>query len=483
MTHLSRRQFLAASAALGLASAFPAPALIAAGANEAIRTGCLGLGVRGRNHTDILSTLPGVKLVALCDPDQARIDERNAKFHVEKAFTDLRRVLDDPEIDAVTIATCNHWHCLAGIWAMQAGKHVYVEKPLSISFWEGQQLVNASRKYGKICQVGTQARSDVTYHQAVQKFLHEEKTLGKIQFVRANRFAPRRPIGKRATPLEIPASVNYDLWLGPAQDLLLFRNQLHYDWHWMWNTGNGETGNWGSHLLDNIRNDVFQDQVITPKRVMALGARLGKEDAGETPNTMITWFETGSVPVVFVFSGVEPEGRKHDTGHYEGPDSGYQVYCEGGYVRKEMVDAVACDYEGKEICRFPSREFYGGAPHFQNFADAIRSGKREDLNCEVQVGFDDSIWYGSANTAYRLAKNYSKDAFLETVGASSRAAGILADIEQHVSDIGSTMDAMRLSPILELDAKTHRFVGESADAANALMDFRPARGGFVVPEV
>ncbi len=479
---MKRRDFIKTCAALGLTSAFPVPRLIAANANETVRVGCIGLGGRGGIHSDVMNGLQNVKVVALCDPDSDRLAARNEKFHLEKSYTDMRRIIEDPEIDAVTIATCNHWHCLAGIWAMQAGKDVYVEKPLSLTFWEGEQLLKAAQKYNRICQVGTQSRSDVAYRHEVQKFLHEEKALGKILFVRANRFFPRRPIGKRAAPLEIPASINYNLWLGPAQDQPIFRSNLHYDWHWMWNTGNGETGNWGSHLLDRVRSDVFQDKVIAPRRILSLGGRLGPEDAGETPNTMLTWFDTGSVPVVLTFSGVEPPQRRHYTGRFEGPDSGYLIVCEGGTIFKEMVDGTAFDKDGKEIRKFVSKEFGVGTAHFQNFIDAVRTRKREDLNCDIQVGFDDSMWYNSANVAYRLGKEYSKDAFLDVVG-SGKTAGILPDLEQHVSDIGTTMDSMRLSPVLELDAQTHRFVGESGAAANALMEMRPGREKFVVPEV
>ncbi|MDO4629438.1 MAG: Gfo/Idh/MocA family oxidoreductase [Planctomycetia bacterium] len=484
--NMTRRRFLATSAAVStvsLISAFPAPALIAAGANNAIRVGVIGLGVRGRNHSDILGGLPDAKIVALAEPDPNRLGEREEKFKTQKAFTDMRRIIEDPNVDAVTIATCNHWHALAGIWAMEAGKDVYVEKPLALSTWECRQLVKVARKYGRICQVGTQARSDKPYHEAVQKFLHEEKALGKILFARANRFFPRRPIGKRTEPLDVRDKMDYNLWLGPAKDVPIYRDRLHYDWHWMWNTGNGETGNWGSHLLDNIRNDVLQDRVVGPKRILSLGGRLGPEDAGETPNTMITWFETDVCPIVLSFSGVEPKGRRHYTGRFQGPDSGYLVCCEGGYIHKEMVDAIAYDNAGKEICRFPAREFYGGAPHFVNFLQAIRSRKAEDLNCDIQVGFDDALWYNSANTAYRLGKEYKREAFLETVGKSSKTAEILVDIEQHVADIGETVDSLRVSPILELDSVTGLYTGENAVAANTLMNYRPARNEFVVPEV
>jgi hypothetical protein len=232
----TRRMFLVQSAAVGAGavglSAIARPARAAVG-SEPIRLGLIGLGWRGGQHLDALSRMKGCEIVALCDPEATFLDAAQAKVPNAKAYADLRRLLDDPSVDAVVIATCNHWHCLAAVWACEAGKDVYVEKPLSFTLWEGEQLVNAARRHNRIVQVGTQQRSD-PMQDDVRSFLHNEKTLGPIQSVTVTRFGVRQGIGKRTSPLAPPATLNYDLWLGPAEDRPIFRDKWDYDWHWDW---------------------------------------------------------------------------------------------------------------------------------------------------------------------------------------------------------------------------------------------------------
>lgn len=491
MKKIHRRRFLAvASASTVAACSFPVPALLAsASPNEEVRTVVLGIGNKGREHASILNRLHDekkpAKLAGVCEVDSVRLARAVELFKAEKSYSDPRRVFDDPNVDAVTIATPNHWHCLGSIWAMQAGKHVYVEKPLCLTFWEGKQLFNASRKYRKCVQIGTQMRTDPQSHSEVKKFLHEEKALGKILSVRVNRYAVRRPIGIRQTPLQIPQEINYDLWLGPAQDLPLFRNQLHYDWHFMWNTGNGETGNWGAHLLDDCRNDVFQNKVTLPKRVFACGGRLGTKDAGETPNTMFTYFDVDSIPVIFGFSGVENREARGKTCPFSGPDSGYVVYCEGGAFVRPWGAAAAFDNNGKKIRAFNSSDYSKGAyEHMFNFTESVRMDNPANLNGEIQYGFDSSFWYNSANTAWRLSKKWSREKAMAMVENTGKLGEMLDDMKNYLQSQDISLDeTFTLSPLLALDPETKRFVGENADDANALMDARPGRGLFSVPEI
>jgi hypothetical protein len=242
MRHLSRREFIGAGLAVGAAAALPAHSLFAANANEEIGLGFISCGGRAGQLMKPFNAIPGVNIAGLCDPDEGRLASAKKRYPKAKTWTDLRELIEDKSIDAVVIATCNHWHCLAAIWAMEAGKDVYVEKPLSHSQWEGRQTVAAARKYKRICQLGTQQRSDPMQAE-IKKFLHEEKALGKILSARVNRFGVRGPIGKRSTPLTPPKNVDYDVWLGPAQAKPIYRNKLHYDWHWDFNTGSGEMGN------------------------------------------------------------------------------------------------------------------------------------------------------------------------------------------------------------------------------------------------
>ena len=223
----------------------------------------------------------------------------------------MRALLDSDNVDVVVVATCNHWHCLAAIRAMEAGKDVYVEKPLSHSQWEGEQAVAASRRYDRDLPNRNSAalRSDAGRDQEVSA---RRKRIGEIQACRVNRFGVRASIGKRDTPLEIDKNIAYDLWLGPAQDKPIFRDSLHYDWHWDWNTGSGEMGNWGVHVLDDVRNNVFQDNVATPHKIFGGGGRIVWNDAGETPNVHFVYFDTGSIPVVIGLSNLpaSPDDKK-----------------------------------------------------------------------------------------------------------------------------------------------------------------------------
>jgi hypothetical protein len=264
MPLLNRRQFLAAAAATGAVSSLSQSAF--ALANDEISVGFISCGGRAREHMNQFKEMSGVNVTALCDPDGNALASAARQFPGAKTFPDLRDLLDDKSLDAVVIATTNHWHCLASIWAMQAGKHVYVEKPLSHSQWEGRQTVNAARAYRRVCAIGTQQRSDPMQAE-IKRFLHEEQALGKIESARVNRYGVRAPIGKRTEPLPIPDHVSYDIWLGPAQDLPIYRDKLQYDWHWVWNTGSGEMGNWGVHVLDDLRNNVFLDKVTLPRRM------------------------------------------------------------------------------------------------------------------------------------------------------------------------------------------------------------------------
>lgn len=451
-----------------------------------LRIGIIGLGGRSTVLIKFLLENPNAQIVALCDPDLHRIAV--AKKSVPDAFCcqDMREILDSPNVDAVIIATCNHWHALASIWAMQAGKDVYLEKPLCITFWEGRQILNATKKYDKICQIGSQMRTDASFHPEVKNFLHKEKALGDILSVRVNRFFPRFSIGKTDKPLTPPSSIDYNLWLGPAPDVPLYRKNLHYDWHWMWRTGNGETGNWGAHLLDDCRNDVFLDKVKRPKRILSGGGRVSYNDAGESPNSMFVYYDTGSIPVVFCISNVADSNNPKQAGSCPGPTSGYVVYCEGGRYEKHWGGAVAYDSNGKRIKEFVgTSEYEGAGPHLQNFIEAVFERNESKLNAPVEVAFDTSFWYNGANLAYRLGEPYSKETALKLDdspnGVLTRA---ISDLERHLrtQDIAMNGDTFKLSRFLELDAQNDQACGEYSDQVSQLLNIT-YRKGFDIPKI
>ena len=480
MSRLNRREFVGATLSAG-AAAFAGRSSFAANANEEISLGFIGCGGRGGQLMKPFSAIPGVNIAGLCDPDESRVARAKRRYPRAKTWTDLRGLIKDRSIDAVVIASCNHWHCLAAIWAMEAGKDVYVEKPLSHSQWEGRQTVAAARKYGKICQLGTQQRSDPMQAQ-IKKFLHEDKALGKILAARVNRYGVRGPIGKRPEPLVPPKNVDYDVWLGPAQKEPLYRSKLHYDWHWDFNTGSGEMGNWGVHVLDDVRNNVFLDKVTLPRRILGGGGRVVYNDAGETPNVHFCYFDTGGIPVVIGLSNITAGPKSRKASPHPGPGSGYIAYCEGGRFEGQRSRGAAYDKEGKLIKRFKGNS--GMKLHQKNFIDAVRSRKAESLNSEVKVGHDSTGWCNLANVAYLSGSKFSSDDARQIGKSSKLWESVLGDMDKLLKAHGLSLDnaAIQLSPVLTIDPKTEQFIGSNAKTANQHLK-REYRKGYEVPEI
>jgi hypothetical protein len=487
VARIDRRQLLKSGGVFSVASCFVAAGGERVwGANEEIRLGFIGSGGRANELMGQFEKVAGTRVVSVCDPDATALERAKKRYPQAKLHRDLRGLLDDDDVDAVVVATCNHWHCLASIWAMQAGKDVYVEKPLSHSQWEGEQTVAAARKYGRICQIGTQQRSDPMQAE-IKRFLHEEKGLGAIQATRVNRYGVRAPIGKRSSPLPIDPAVDYNLWLGPAQDKPIFRDKLHYDWHWDFNTGSGEMGNWGVHVLDDVRNIVFRDSVALPQRILGAGGRVVYNDAGETPNVHFVYFDTGSIPVVIGLANIadgptetgKKKGSSSQAAAHPGPGSGYIVYCEGGRYEGQRGKGEAFDADGKSIRVFKGNS--GQVVHQQNFIDAVRSRDAAQLQAEVQVGHDSSGWCNLANIAFRAGHRFSLREAQSVSQPHWRELleSMTALLGRH--RIALETDALRLSPMLTIDPKTQRFVGEHAAQANAFIR-REYRRGFEVPE-
>jgi predicted dehydrogenase len=447
--------------------------------NESLNVGFIGAGARANELLPLFKKLSNVRIAAICDVDEERRDQTAKKYAGAKKYGDLRKLLDDREIDAVAIATCNHWHALAAIWAMQAGKDVYVEKPLSHNHWEGQQVVNAAREHKRIVQLGTQQRSDPLQTE-LKDFLHEQKALGKINYVQVCRFGPRQPIGKRSTPLDVPKTVNYDVWFGPASDKPIFRDKLHYDWHWDWNTGNGELGNWGVHVLDDALNVALRDEYPFPKHVAAAGGRLVWDDAGETPNVCFAYYDTGSIPVFFGLSNLSdgPGSRGLEIDEMR---TGYVVHCEGGTYKGGRGGGSAYDSRGKQIRKFKGDS---GAGHQRNFVDAVFARDRKRLNAEVQVGHQSTAWCNLADVVERAGGVYDHDAALAIRDGFEPWEKLVEVVEHHLSNNGVDLrkSKFRLGTPLEFDVTKQRFVGAHAEQANHYLR-REYRKGFEVPEI
>lgn len=485
MTRLNRRQFLGASLVAGAVSFFPAPAMIVRGANERVRLGSISCGGRANELLGGFNSFEDVDIVALCDPDSARLGLTKDKFvSTPKVFSDCRELLDDNEIDAVIVATCDHWHCLAAAWAMESGKDVYVEKPLAHNIYEGIQVVNAARKFKRVCQVGMQQRSDKMQAE-IKKFLHTEKAIGDIKMARVNHYSPRNPIGKNAKALKLPATVDKNLWLGPAEDVDIYRNSLHYDWHWVWNTGTGEMGNWGVHVLDDCRNNVLLDCVEFPKRILAGGVRAVYNDDGETPNIHFVYFDSGSIPVVLGLSTLAMKDQK-SAGEHPGPNSGYIAYCEGGRLEGQRGSAKAFDTEGKLIKEFKGNS--GQREHQRNFIDAILMQDSSILNAEVAVGKATSEWCNMANIAFRCGKTLTIERATSITAAAKNAETIFGDVlesaQKTLKTHGVAMidSEVRISDMMSFDADKRQFVGEGAEEANILLKRKYRNAEFTMPQ-
>jgi predicted dehydrogenase len=474
-----RRTFLAqaaSGAALGMAAT--ATRGMAAGPDR-VRLGLIGLGWRGGQHLDALLARTDCEIVALCDPEAAFLDAARAKAPRAKASADLRAVLDDPGVDAVVISTCNHWHCLAAVWACAAGKDVYVEKPLSYTLWEGRQLSHAARNHGRVVQVGTQQRSDPLQRQ-VRAFLHDEKALGPIESVTVTRFGVREGIGRRDTPLEMPTTLNHDLWLGPAADRPMFRSKVNYDWHWDWNTGNGECANWGVHVLDDVRNVAFRDTVSLPSAVTVGGGRVVWNDAGETPNLMFSLLDAGGIPVVFALSNLPATPAAKRPLRFEDTESGYIVHCAGGSYHGRRGGGVALDKSGAVVREFKGTT--GGAEHYADFFDAVKT--RQQPAADVVIGHDSTNWSHVINAAWRSARGEGLVPAGELPGGAASDA-VARLLREHVTAYGSAIstDALALGPRMQIDPARELFVGPAADAANAFLGPREFRKPYVLEAV
>jgi predicted dehydrogenase len=480
---LNRRSFLQGALATTAAMSLPVVSSDRVlGANDRVRIGVIGVGNRGAGHMKWFNNNHGGKVVAACDPDRRALDKAKSIAdgwsHNISVYTDVREMLEKADLDAVAIATCNHWHCLAAVMACQAGKDVYVEKPLGHNQFEQQQLLAAARKYDRIVQVGLQQRS--SYFQSdIKKFLHEDKALGEPLYVRANVYNSRGSIGKRDTPMQPPDPVDYNLWLGPAQDEPIYRDRFQYQWHWKWNTGNGEMGNWGVHVLDDVRNVALQDQVAFPTRLIAGGGRIVWDDAGDTPNVHFVYFDNDVMPVLFDLSDLHIGPKTSRRRKYKITRNGYTVHCEGGYYSGGRGGGVAFDNDGKRIKSFAGG---GDGEHAENFIKAVKSRDRSMLHAEVEVGHHSTAWCNLANIAYRLGNRFEPGEAMAIRENDDNWQALLEKTSEHVAnyDVDMHGDAIQLSPVLTFDGSSEQFVGDHADRANALLS-REYRDEFRMP--
>ncbi|WP_437226329.1 Gfo/Idh/MocA family protein [Planctomicrobium sp. SH661] len=487
---LSRRYFLQATAAAAAGSrAFKRHQLRAddtvqsKSANDKLGVAMIGTGGRGAEHLSQIAGRVDAEVLYLCDPDLSQAASKAQAVEMRqgrapKLEEDFRKALEDPNVDVISTATPNHWHSLVSILAMQAGKHVYVEKPVSHNVWEGRQMVGWARELNKICQCGTQSRSSPALIEAVN-YVQEGK-LGKIQYAIGTCYKPRKSIGKLDKPLEFPASFNYDLWCGPAAKVDIYRPKLHYDWHWDFNTGNGDMGNQGIHQMD-IARWFLGEQSLSP-RVMSIGGRLGYEDAGNTPNTQIVYHAYEKAPLIFETRGLPKKELNYGTGmdSYRGSTVGVIIQCENGYVVvPSYVEATAFSPDGEKI---ESWKTEGDATkrHFDNFFDAVRSGKHTDLTGDILEGHISSALCHTGAISHLLGEHQSAEEIEKQVSTDPLWADSWKRMAEHLQANGVDLNDPKLlvGPWLEMDPAQERFI--TNDPANKMLtrDYRP---GYVVP--
>jgi predicted dehydrogenase len=435
------------------------------GANDRVRVAICGVRGRGNDHIHGYSRVPGTEIAALCDVDESVLNQRLGEIAATgvprpKPYADIRRLLEDKNIDAISIATPNHWHSLMGIWGCQAGKDVFVEKPCSHNWFEGRQLVRAVKKYNRICQHGSQSRSNPGMLQAIDH-LHDG-TIGDVYMARALCYKWRASIGH--TPVEaVPPGVNYDLWTGPAPLKPFTRNRFHYNWHWIWDTGNGDIGNQAIHELDIARWGLG---VRFPVSVSAMGGHFMFDDDQETPNVLnatyyfdpadgsgdgksevrgrrkmmelevrhwITNHEAEIGSGTYGAGGVPPAGlntnsKKLDAQQSLGPKDaktntiGNIFYGPKGYLAIDGYDAYKTWLTDQAE---PGPSGSGAGDHYANFIDCIRSRRAEDIHSPVEEAHISTTLVHLANASYRLGRTLKFDPAQEQVVGDDEANRLL----------------------------------------------------------
>jgi len=483
MSRHNRRTFLKqAAAGIGAGAAFTIAGTKASGrvlgANDVINIGVAGLHGRGQSHVGGWMGQENVQVIYVVDPDQNVLDRalknvtaKSGGKYKTQAVADVRKALDDKSLDAISVATPNHWHSLITIWGAQAGKHVYVEKPMSHDCEEGRVAVEAQKKYGVVVQHGTQRRSDAGIaglHEAIQagKF-------GKLKIAYGYCCKPRGSIGFKEVT-DPPPNLDWNLWRGPAMIEKYHGNYVHYNWHWFWKTGNGDMNNQGTHQLDVARWSLDTDQTH-PVRAMALGGRFLWDDQGETPNTMfgIAEYPNGQ----FVYFNVRNVNYKG----YERQVENEYYFEDGGKIIRGKYYAKGSD-KGESVSVPAGKVTPGG--NWGSFIAAIRAGDPSMANGTALDAHYACVLGHLMNNSYRLGKKVPFNAKAGGFPDNSDASEHFLKLHEIMSKGVGLSEADNhyiVGPWLTYDPKTERHTGPYADEANALLK-DPNRPEFRVPK-
>jgi predicted dehydrogenase len=482
MTRHTRRDFLKSAAAAGLATSFTvagtkASALVV-GANDRFRIGVCGLNGRGQSHAGSYIGMPDVELAYVIDPD-VNVQNRafssyskRAQGYTIKGVADVREALQDKNLDAISVATPNHWHSLMVIWAAQAGKHCYVEKPASHDIYEGRVATEAWKKYGVVVQHGTQQRSDGGRTAQIKAI--RDGMFGKLKISYGYCCKPRGSIGFK-DPSDPPEHLNWDLWRGPAVIDQYHGNYHPYNWHWFWKTGNGDLNNQGTHQLDVAQWAIDEDQTH-PVRAMALGGRFNWNDQGETPNTMfgIAEYANGQ----FVFFNV----RNVNYNGYQRQVMNEFYFEDGGWMDDRGTYYKKGSTKGERVS-FPSVEITPGGC-FGSFVAACRAGKPDMSNANMEEAHYSCVVGHLMNNSYRIGKSVPFNEKAGQFGDNKEAYEHFMKLHEITRDgcgVPENKENYIVGPWLTFDPKTEKFVGDHADEANVLVR-DPNREGFKIPD-
>lgn len=481
MTQTTRRSFLKSTTAAGgsllLLGTRASGNII--GANDRVRIGVAGLNGRGASHMGGWMNQRNVEVAYVADPDQvvlgravSNVSRKAEGKYAPKGVNDIREALDDKDVDAISIATPNHWHSLLTIWGAQAGKHVYVEKPMSHDVGEGRVAVEAQKKYGVVIQHGTQRRSDSRIA-GLHRDIHEGRW-GRLKISYGYCCKPRRGIGHE--PITAPPKhLDWDTWRGPAVIEDYHANYVHYDWHWFWKTGNGDLNNQGTHQLDVARWAIDPDQTH-PVKAMALGGRFLWDDQGETPNTMFAMAEYPNGQQVFfnVRNVNYKDYNKQVENEYYFEDGGRII--RGKYYAKGSSEGEPVDVEPGDVTP-------GG--NWGSFIAAVRANDPNMANGDVYDAHYGCVLGHLMNNSYRLGTQVPFNAKAGQFGDNKDATEHFLKLHSIMHDgVGLPEDGNEytVGPWLTFDPETERHVGEHADAANVLLK-DPNREKYRVPTV
>jgi predicted dehydrogenase len=409
---MNRRYFLMSAAAVSSRTR-------AVAANDKVNIAIIGMRGRGKNLAREFTGVREANVACFVDVDKNVLDEVSGAYEKQhgrrpKLLGDMRRVFDDKSIDAVAVATPDHWHAPAAILACQAGKDVYVEKPCSHNAREGRMLVQAARKYNRIVQHGTQARSNATTIRAIQ-MAHSGK-IGKVLMAKAWDVQKRKDIGHKSDS-PVPAGLDYDTWVGPAEFMPFNENRFHYNWHWNWNFGTGDVGNDGAHQMDQARWALGVDY---PTEVSGIGRKLFFDDDQITPDTVVATFTYPGKVLMF-------EMRIWNPYKMEGVDNGIAIYGSDGMIQigrwEDGSSYKVFDKAGKVVEPGARDKEKGGESHVANFVNCVRS--RQKPNAEIELGYISALHCHLANIAARTGRTFKFDAKTDTIPGDAEANALL----------------------------------------------------------